>query len=154
MTHFSQESWSLPLIVYLLYERKYGIMIPNRRFFRQINVKTNSVKICTSISQFFSKTLWYFRQINYLVLSLIETVLSRNFCQKTVQTRTPQLRLAKKYAMNEKSTIFVQFCSNFERLTNPLDDQSMKVWAKSDKNCGFFINGIFLDKSQMGWTGL
>ena len=47
------------------------------------------------------------------------------------------------FTINEKSTIFVQFCSNFEDLTYPLKDQSLKVWAKSDKNCGFFVNSIF-----------
>ena len=45
------------------------------------------------------------------------------------------------FTINEKSTILVQFCSNFQGLTRPWVDQSLKVWAKSDKNCKFFING-------------
>ena len=50
-----------------------------------------------------------------------------------------------KFTINKKSTIFFQFCSNFQRLIYPWVDQSLKVWAKSDKNCGFFINGEFSD---------
>ena len=45
------------------------------------------------------------------------------------------------FTINKKSTFFVQFCSNFQGLTRPWIDQSLKVWAKLDKNCRFFING-------------
>ena len=45
------------------------------------------------------------------------------------------------FTINEKSTIFVQFCSNFQGLTNPWVWQSLKVWAKSDKKCRFLIYG-------------
>jgi len=57
------------------------------------------------------------------------------------------------HAIYKKSTIFVQFCSNFEDLTYPLKDQSLKVWAKSDKNCGFFINSILFGFSTFLWIG-
>ena len=45
------------------------------------------------------------------------------------------------FFINKKYTIFVQFCSNFQGLIRPWVGQSLKVWAKSDKNCRFFING-------------
>ena len=71
-----------------------------------------------------------------------------------IQTCTPQLRLAKKYAINEKVTIFIWFCSNFQKLIIPWVGQYLKVWTKLDKNCRFFMNGIFFGKSQLGCTGL
>ena len=45
------------------------------------------------------------------------------------------------FTINKTSTIFVQFCSNFQDLFYPWVDQSLKVWVKSDKNCRFFVNG-------------
>ena len=45
------------------------------------------------------------------------------------------------FTINKKSTIFVQFCSNFQELIYPWAGQTLKVWAKSVKKCRFFING-------------
>jgi len=53
-----------------------------------------------------------------------------NLMKHEVQTCTPQLRLAKKYAINEKSTIFARFCSNFQKLIIPWVGQYLKVGQK------------------------
>ena len=59
-----------------------------------------------------------------------------------------------KDAINEKSTILVQFCSYFQGLTASWVGKFLKVWAKLDNNCGFFINNIYCWNSKLGWTGL
>ena len=53
--------------------------------------------------------------------------------------------------LNEKSTIFVQFCSNFQGLTHPI---SLKVWAKMHENCGLFTNSIESWNFQLACPGL
>ena len=45
------------------------------------------------------------------------------------------------FTIYKKSTIFVRFYSNFQGLIYPWAGQTLKVWAKLDKNCGFFVNG-------------
>ena len=48
-------------------------------------------------------------------------------------------------AINEKSTIFMQFISNFQELTATWMGQSLKVWAKLDKYCGFFTISLKIE---------
>ena len=45
----------------------------------------------------------------------------------SLQTWAPQCEISTFNAINEKSTIFVQFSSNFQGLTTPWMDQSLKV---------------------------
>ena len=75
----------------------------------------------------------------------------RNF---KLQTWAPHLGIAFLKAVNEKCTIFDQFCSNLQRLTHPWCGQSLKVWAKSGKNYGFFINSIEGWNFTLGCPGL
>ena len=56
------------------------------------------------------------------------------------------MELAQKCAINEKSTIFVQFCSNFAYMTISWIGQFDKVSLILDKNCRFFINDTFLSQ--------
>ena len=56
--------------------------------------------------------------------------------------QTPLLGTATFNAFDEKSTIFGQISWNFQELTHQWCGQSLKVWAKLVKNCGFFINSI------------
>ena len=58
------------------------------------------------------------------------------------------MELAQKHAINEKSTIFVQIQWNLVRLTHAWVGQIGKVSLNLDKNCGFFINSIFLIQSH------
>ena len=58
---------------------------------------------------------------------------------KMIQTWAPQCEISIFNAMNEKSTIFVQSSLNFQKLTAPWMDQSLKVWVKLDQNCECFI---------------
>ena len=51
--------------------------------------------------------------------------------------------LAQKYANNNKSTILVESSSNFDKMISPWVDKIDKISVKLEKNCGFFISGIF-----------
>ena len=91
-------------------------------------------------------------KISFFIVALIKCVVHEFTLTilEVLQTCSPQLRLDKKYAINEKSTIFAQFCSNFEGLICPWDDKTLKFSAKLDKNSRFFINSTFLSKSRLG----
>ena len=57
----------------------------------------------------------------------------------SIQTCTHQLRLAKKYAINEKFTILIRICSNFQKLIFPVEQN----WTKKH----IFIDGILSARS-------
>ena len=64
------------------------------------------------------------------------------------------MRLASKLAINEKSTIFVQFWWNFAKSSYKWGSQLVKVWSRLDKNCGIFINSQFWYQSHFLWISL
>ena len=72
----------------------------------------------------------------------------------SLQTWAPQCEILTYNAINEKSSILVQLYSNFQRLIHLRCGQSIKVCAKLDKDCGFFINGIESWNFTLGCPGL
>ena len=58
------------------------------------------------------------------------------------------MRLAQKWAINEKSIIFIQSLWNFVKMTMSWIVKIAKFWAWLDKNYGFFINSIFQSQSH------
>ena len=64
------------------------------------------------------------------------------------------MRLASKVAINEKSTILVQFWWNFIKCSQKWGSQLDKVWARLDQNCRFFINSQFWGQSHFLWISL
>ena len=71
-----------------------------------------------------------------------------------LQTWAPQCEIATFYAIDEKFRIFVQFSLNFQGMTAPWMGQSLKVWAKLIKNCGFFIDRIEMCNFTLGCPDL
>ena len=45
------------------------------------------------------------------------------------------------FTINKKSTIFVRFCSNFQRLQLVMSELNPESLSKIGQNCRFFING-------------
>ena len=60
------------------------------------------------------------------------------------------MRLASKLAINEKSTIFVQFWWNFAKSSHKWAIQLVKVWSRLDKNCGILMPvSFFMNQSLL-----
>ena len=64
------------------------------------------------------------------------------------------MRLASKVAINERSTILVQFWWNFVNSSHKWGSQLVDVWSRLDKNCGIFINSQFWCQSHFLWISL
>ena len=58
-------------------------------------------------------------------------------------------RKGQKCAINKKSTIFVRLSSKFQGWSRKFSWPTHKIWAQSDKNCGFFVNSQIFAKNRL-----
>ena len=71
-----------------------------------------------------------------------------------IQTWAGECVLAKKWAINEKLSIFIQFRWNLFKMPTSWLDQIVKISAWYHRKCGLFIKDTFLSQSAFSCPGL